>query len=144
MAVCENTPLQYLFTVLFKDGSSITQTLEDVSVLDPKRPAFFDVQEKMKEVEPKALILESVSGLNKAAVSLEDGHFEIDGSVFFVGDAPDRKTPLRLIYFRRNYRDFKMGMDMQTEQVAHHIHYYFGWQTTTEEGENIQRTIGIL
>lgn len=134
----ENTPLKYLFTAVLKDGTKIQQTSLDKSILDESKSAFFDVMQNLGEV--KAFLLESTEGLTKAAVSLEDGHFELNGNVFFVGDSPEGGTELRLIYFRRNFRDFNVGMTTQTD---HTIHYYFGWQATVK-GENIQRTIGLV
>lgn len=138
MAVFENAPLRYLFTAVLKDGTSIKQTIQDVSFLQEGKSAFFDVMQRMGDV--KAFLLESVEGLTKAAVSLEDGHFELNGDSFFVGEEPSDQVQFRLIYFKRNFRRFDIGM---TNQTSHVVHYYIGWQATVK-GENIQRTIGLL
>lgn len=142
MAEFENAPLRYFFTVIFADNSEITQTIDDKSSINPAKSTFFDVQERSKSVDPIALILTSVDGA-QAAVSLQDGHFEMLGGAFFIGEPPSLATPLRLIYFRRNFRHFNMGDDPVT-QISHEMHYYFGWQTTTESGENVQRVMVLL
>jgi hypothetical protein len=132
-----NTPLKYLFTALYEDGSSHTQTEDDVSAVDPIRSAYYDVLNSGKPLN--AFVLRSVDGGTEAAVSLEDGHFEIDGRAFFVGDAPDLPAKFELVYFRRNFREFNLGLD----QVGHRIHHYIGWKTEVD-GEVVQRTIGLV
>lgn len=130
----ENTPLKYLFVAIFEDGSTIEQTPEDVSTKDPKKSAFYDVMTSEKPLQ--ALVLRSLDGNVQAAVSLEDGHFEIDGTVFFVGDIPEGRR--ELIYVRRNFRHFTLGLD----QIGHEIHYYIGWRSL--EDPSVERVIGVL
>lgn len=135
----ENTPLKYLFKILFDDGTIFEQTPEDVSSVDPKKSAFYDVLQDSRV--PQALVLLAVDGTVQAAVSLQDGHFEVEGVPFFIGDAPGPGEPLELIYFRRNFREMVMGETV--EQVSHVIHYYFGWKRI-EDGVEVRRTMFLL
>ena len=92
--------LDYLFTVLYKDGNTYQQTPEDVSVSDPLKSCFFDI----KQDEVKTFTLKGNG--HTYLVSLEDGHFEIDGVSFKNHD--EVLTNFRLIFFRRHRHNFNV------------------------------------
>jgi hypothetical protein len=133
--------LTYLFEAHLNDGSIIQQTSADVSAVEPKQSAFYDVLQRMDDVISFGLfhVEESATYL----VDLIDGHFEVNGAPF---EARDPKVTLpedakfRLIYFRRNKVEYIIGGD--GEPASHHITYFLGWQTTVD-GENYQQTLAI-
>ena len=45
------TNLAYLFTCRFQDGTVLRQTQDDVSQVDSARSAFYDVVQRLAEVE---------------------------------------------------------------------------------------------
>jgi len=122
-------PLKYLFIAEYKDGV-FKQTPEDVSVKDPKRSCFFDV-------DHDKLVRFHLVGDHKFTVDLRDGHFEVNGVSFFMHEEPLKD--FRLIYFRKHTHHF----NIQYEEKAHEIVYRMGWQTTNEKGENVQRVLEI-
>lgn len=130
--------LKYLFTAEFIDGSVIQQTQADVSSLDPKRSAFFDVLEKEKTVALKKFTL---SAENSYSVDLTDGHFEVNGLPFRLHEEP--LNDLKIIFFRQHTHKFNQHthkFNLAFEEQSHDIVYRMGWQTT-KEGKNIQHII---
>ena len=129
---------KYLFEAHFKDGTRIQQTQEDLSATEPSKSAFYDVAQRMDEVEIFGLFSDETNDI--CVVDLRDGHFEVNGVPFHVGTTeflPD--TKFRLIYFRKVKRHFHVG---SMEQVGHEITFNIGWQTTVD-GKNFQETIEV-
>jgi hypothetical protein len=129
--------LKYLFTAEYSDGSTFEQDSADVSIQDPKRSAFFDVlQEKLARF--------SLKGAGHSfLVDLRDGHFEIDGTVFWMHDK--EISNIRLIYFRRHRHNF--AKDRKTGAVSeesHTITYRIGWQANLADGSNVQEIMEIV
>lgn len=129
--------LTHLFECHFSDGTVITQSPEDVSSIDPNKSAFYDVLQRIDEVEVFAIC----SAEHIYVVDLRDGHFEIDGVPFSAHDGNDHpeNCKFRLIYFRRNWQTVILGQ----EGTIHEVQYHIGWQTTVD-GKNIQRTIAVF
>lgn len=124
--------MKYLFTAYYNDETCLKQTAEDVSIQDPTRSAFFDVD------HDKLIAFEIANEQISAFVDLRTGEFNINGVFFSIydGEIKDR----RLIYFRRHLHHFNQDAD----QVAHEISFYIGWQgNDPATGENVQRTIRI-
>lgn len=121
--------LKYLFTAEYKDGTLFTQNPEDVSAVDPKRSAFFDV----KHDQLIGFVLSD--GKNTFGVDLTDGHFEINGVPFFLHETEMRD--FKLFFFRRHSHTFSSDGAEQT----HTITYRLGWRaydpTAREETERI-------
>jgi hypothetical protein len=124
--------LKYLFTCHFSDGTTIRQSAEDVSQLDPTKSAFYDVSHRLKDVVKFVLS----DGQHTCAVDLTDGHFEIDGFSFYAHEELS-DAEYRLIYFRRHQHNRAMG-----RVDAHSVEYFIGWQTTID-GKNCQETISL-
>jgi hypothetical protein len=122
--------LKYLFTAQYLDGSVFAQNPEDVSSVDPKRSAFYDVDHS------KLAIFYLVSSNNVYSVNLIDGHFEVNGVPFRLHDDPELKD-FRLIFFRQHTHNYNI---ITKEELSHEIVYKLGWQTT-KEGKNIQHVI---
>ena len=124
--------LKYLFACQYNDGSMFTQNKEDVSLIDTKKSAFFDVM--LDQVE--RFWIENQD--NIYLVDLSDGHFEVNRVPFFMHeitiDATKHLTNFRLIYKRRNWVDNKSG---------HRIMYMLGWQANYPDGKNEKRIMMI-
>ncbi len=121
--------LKYLFTVVYEDSTKFKQPPEDISAIDPKRSAFFDIRQD----DVMLFSLDDTEHLFE--VDLRDGEFSVDG-VYFFAQIPPSGAKLRLIYFRRHRYHFTAGL----EEIGHEIEYHFGWQCT-HEGKNYQQTL---
>lgn len=115
--------LQYVFRCRFRDGTWIFQTPEDVSATDPTRSAFYDVAQRISEVE----FFSITNGRETLAVDLRDGRFEVNGVKFSAGNPaspiPDG-TAFELVYYRRRREHFTAGL----EHVGSDCDYCFGWK----------------
>jgi hypothetical protein len=101
--------LKYLFYAIHKDGSTVTQTPEDVSYQDPTKSAFFDV--RSDEVERFGL-----RGTDAwYEVNLDEDTLTVNGTVLRLPAQEQGK----LVYFRRNYVEMKEGGE-------HRIGYHLG------------------
>ena len=123
-------PLKYLWTVIYKDGSVMGQSSNDLSRTDSSRSAFFDIQQD----RVKCFILKGVK--HTYSVDLIDGHFEVNGVPFRFHERLVKLTNIRLIFFRRHTHTF-IGDDSE------HITYRFGWQANDPTGANVQRVMEI-
>lgn len=131
--------LKYLFACQYNDGSMFTQNKEDVSLIDTKKSAFFDVL--LDQVE-RFWIYNLPTGRqdpdNIYLVDLRDGHFEVNRVPFFMHeitiDATKHLTNFRLIYKRRNWVDNKGG---------HRIMFMIGWQANYPDSKNEKRIMMI-
>lgn len=137
----ESFALKYLFRAKFNDGTFFQQNSEDVSLKDPKRSAFTDLLEEQELHGGIKLFLLEGEG-HTYLVDLKDGHFEIDGVPFSVGEnmtLPNRE----LIYFRQHQHDTIVDMKMQsTGKGEHRLWYFIGWQSNVG-GKNYQQTINV-
>ena len=121
--------LKYLFRVEYLNGEVFCQTQEDVSKQDPKRSAYFDIdQSKIKTF--------SLIGENTFLVDLQDGHFEVNRIKFSLHD--ETLSGFRLVFFRKHRHHF----NLQYKELAHEVTYRIGWQCT-KNGKNYQRIMEI-
>ena len=121
--------MKYLFRVEYKDGEVFNQNPKDMSKQDPKRSAYFDIdQGRIKTF--------SLIGDHSFLVDLEDGHFEVNGVSFSMHDEPF--SDFRLIFFRRHRHNF----NLKYQELSHEITYRMGWQCT-KDGKNHQRIMEI-
>ena len=131
-------PLKYLFEAHFRDDSVVEQTQDDRSATVEGKNAFYDVLQRISEVQTLSL----TDGEIIASVDLTSGLFSLNGFTFQAGDPsiPNLKnaTGFRLIYFKRHRHHFSQD---GTEQ-GHEIEYHIGWQTTID-GKNYQQTIAV-
>lgn len=135
-------PLKFLFEAVYKDGTIYTQGAEDSSLFVEGKNAFFDIYyQPFKPLED--LVEFRVTGTetnNTFSVNVQDGSFAVNGLRFEVGEPlPDPKAKRRLIFFKRHFHHFNVGM----EQKGHEIQYHIGWQTTIK-GKNYQQTINVM
>lgn len=145
--------LKYLFEAHLKDGSIIRQTPEDISTAEPlTRSAFYDVVQRLDQVRVFGLY----SDEHTYTVSLEDGHFEIDGVPF---SAQPVTSPIinaggkfKLVYFRDHQQDLvvtaSVGADgkiVESTSPGPHWHQYrIGWEYTDPNGSVYVQTIVIV
>lgn len=138
--------LKYLFTAFLKDGGApISQSIDDVSVVDSARSAFYDVAQHLDDVVHFSLT--SLDGAQVYSVDLRDGSFRINGVAFTPCQSPYGPLPAgtkyRLVYFRQHQQDFNVGSRGQPEEVARRIAYHIGWEATTVDGRTAHQTIRI-
>lgn len=81
-------------------------------------------------------------GASSYLVDLMDGHFEINGTKFFMHEERSLKD-FRIIYFRSHSHHLRVHADNSKEEIAHEIVFRMGWQTNDENGNNIQRVMEI-
>ena len=129
--------LKYLFIAMMRDGSLIEQTEEDRSIVDPLKSAFYDVVQRIDEVDAFILLGQGHTYL----VDLHDGHFELDNVPFSIQPVehptivPGGK--FSLIY----WRDHQHAL---TESGAtHQIQYRIGWRYTDPKGREYIQTMVI-
>jgi len=145
--------LKYLFEAHLKDGTVIRQTPQDVSTVEPlTRSAFYDVAQRLDEVRLFGLY----GDYHTYIVSLEDGHFEINGVPFSAQpvSAPtiNGGGTFRLIYFRDHQQEFIMSANVGEDgsvtesQVPgpHHHQYRIGWEYNDPNGQVYTQTIVIV
>jgi hypothetical protein len=125
-------PLKYKFYAAYNDGSLFIQNDEDVSVNDPARSAFSDVEQE--RLEAFALVGED----HIYAVDLTNGTFVIDGVPFRMHEEQNLRG-FRLIFFRRHTHT----INAQYKELTHQIVYRLGWQATDAEGRNHQRVMEL-
>lgn len=131
----------YLFTCRFTDGSTIQQTIEDLSAKDDTRSAFYDVVQRMDEVETFTIINRDAPRTHTYMVDLRDGHFEVDGVPFEVSSEElPGEAEFRLIYFHRHQHHVIQGQTMTGNEDV--VRYHIGWQTTID-GKNFQSMISV-
>lgn len=130
-------PLKYLFTAIYADGSTIVQTADDKSLIEPeKRSQFYDV---LKLAEQKQLVAFALKGAeHEYGVDLRDGHFEIDGVSFRMHET--EVYGFELIFFRQHTHSFNQTREKDTE-VSHEVVYRMGWKLTGNQ--NYQRVMQI-
>lgn len=120
----------YLFTVIYDDGTAYYQNAADVSIQDPARSCFYDV-------DLARVARFSIQGPeHRYAVDLADGHFEVDGAPFRFHEGA--LSGFRLIFFRRHTHHFIAG-----REVGHSLVYRLGWQATDADGRNVQRVMEV-
>lgn len=122
--------MKYLFTAQYNDGTEFKQTDEDVSTKDPLRSAFFDLE------HDKLTAFQLHSADTSVRVNLITGEFTVNSSSFFAHD--EEVINRRLVYFRRNVREF----NADRTEISHTIAFHVGWQgNDPKTGENVQRVL---
>lgn len=144
--------LKYLFEAQMKDGSIIQQTHDDISAVDPLRSAYYDVAQRLDDVKLFGLYNDD----HTYVVSLEDGHFEIDGVPFSAQPVTrpciNEGGQFRLVYFRDHQQEFVISaivgdgrQIIDTHDIGPHYHQYrMGWQYTDPNGSVYEQTIVIV
>lgn len=139
-------PLKYRFVAEYVDGTILQQNAEDVSAVDPKRSAYFDVDHS--RLRAFALLGKEHNFL----VDLQDGHFEVDKVVFSVHDAKDAVPPFKLVFFRRHQNSIKMDYRVEqngdtlwqrTYDPTHRVSFRLGWEAQTPSGDPVHRILEI-
>ena len=130
--------LKYLFTAEYDDGTSFSQTEEDVSRVDPQRSAFYDVLNSGKRVMRFHLDGQG----HRYTVDLRDGSFAGDGPSEFLEreEPPETPSEYRLIFYRQHQHHFRADTH---KQIGHEVTYVIGWQATIG-GQNFQQTMGVV
>jgi len=128
--------LHYLFLAHYSDGTSYQQTPEDISVQDPKRSCFYDIDHSRLT---KFEIQEQVENGKVYAVDLQNGAFYLNGAWALLHNE-DGIVFEQVIFARRHTHHFAQG----AAEVGHHISYILGWRGKNKHGNPIKRTIEIL
>ena len=126
--------LKYLFTVQYKDGTRYEQNPADVSVKDPTKSCYFDID--IPSVEVFCLANRELNQIY--AVDLETGKFAVNGSWLSLCDETiSNKT---LVYFRRVTKHIDAGCGRELFNI---IVYHIGWKGKNAEGKEVQYTLAI-
>lgn len=115
--------LKYLFTVEYTDGSVFKQTKDDLSLLDPKRSAFYDVLHSKKDIHKF-----SIGRLfDKWTVDLKTGIFTHNGYKLQLEENPTGRRTLE--FFRQHQHD----MSREGQETDHRITYFIGYKVGKEK-----------
>lgn len=148
--------LKYLFKIEYEDGSVFEQPADDKSTIEPeKRSSFFDA---LKIGETKKMVRfelhecsmipgHKLQGGDMYAVDLVDGHFEVNGTPFFLHEQPIKD--LRVIFFRQHTHTYRISESKTVQggttrkELEHNIVYRMGWQCTID-GKNYQQVMQFI
>jgi len=114
-------PLKYLFHVQYYDGGGFIQEPEDVSKVDSKRSAYYDVEQDKVQYFELLLDDERVLGIDLATgqfFTCAEGYYLTQ---FTIGD-PGPK-PYKLIFYRQHTHNFNVGLD----ELSHEVKYCIGY-----------------
>jgi hypothetical protein len=125
--------LKYKWSAVYSDGSILHSNEEDISIKDPTRSAYYDID------QDRLIAFSLYDETNEYLIDLRDGHFEIN-QVPFKLHSENISEPKRLIYFHRNTVNLTQIGNEDPEVESHTREFHIGWQATVN-GENIQRTI---
>lgn len=121
--------MKYLFAAKFKDGSVVNQTIEDISLVNPEKSAFFDVLNHPSELAEFSLCGDSKEiYLNFNSQTIHVNGVKIKHSTVL--------ADLRLIYYRQVTLTFPQGLN--------EIQFNVGWQGNDENGKNHQQILTVL
>lgn len=123
--------MKYLFGCTNEKGKTYLQTPKDVSQKDSSKSAYYDIKDEKLET----FWIEGDG--NKILVSLQDGHFEINGAKVFLHEE-EELSEMRLIYYRQNTIDFQ-----GSEPIKHEVTFCIGWQANDKNGKNVKHIIKI-
>lgn len=136
-----NKPLKYLFTAVYKDGSTYVQPEDDVSRLHKGDKDF--TPSSFRDIDHDKLIhFMLTDGTDLYGVDLRTGAFWVNGKELSLHEQnfDPYAHKLRLIYFREVRKEFDINMEEKDTYVNR---YVFGWQCTDKDGNNHQLTVGI-
>ena len=126
--------LKYLFAVQYNNGNTYTQNEQDVSVKDPGRSCFFDVD------VPNVHLFFLKNPEGAYCVDLHTGYFKANESGWFKIHKEEGLTNFRLIYFRRVTTLFDQA---DGNELSKSIEFHIGWQANTPDGKNVQYTLAL-
>jgi hypothetical protein len=124
----EALPHSYLFVAVFKDGSEIEQTQEDVSKLVAGKSTFYDVQQRQDELAYFYLRNHEKTYM----VDLENKSLEVAGVPITTEGL--ELFNVRLIYFHRN----KAHFNILQEEIGREREYHIGFQANYYENSEIK------
>jgi len=125
-------PLDYTFIAHALNGTIITQTQEDTSLISPTGSAYTDV---MANLPLKTFALMGKGHI--FSVDFEDGSISVDGRKFYAPRPPDKNT-VKPIY----YRLVTQVASSDLEKKSSHLRYFIGWQAI-HRGKNYKFELGI-
>lgn len=135
------TPLKYLFTAEYEDGTTYHQPEDDISRFHKGDKDF--TPSSFRDIDQDKLVKFSLlNAKDTFAVDLRTGNFSVNGVELSLHEQnfDPFAHKLRLIYFREVRKEFDVNMN---EKEAYINKYVFGWQTTDSTGKNHQLTVAI-
>lgn len=133
-------PLKYLFTATFADGSTIEQTAEDKSAIEPeKRSQFYDVMQRSEQTPLIAFVLKGEG--HEYGVDLRDGHFEIDGTPFRFHEDLETHS-FKIVFWRNHTHDFLVSRT-EDKEIRHVVVYRIGWEAMNSLGRKVKEVMQI-
>lgn len=137
--------LRYLFRALFEDGTEIEQTPEDVSCVDPRKSAFYDVISKTNS--RLCFFQISDSHGNSFSVNLQDGHFEANNLPMWLQPVATDTIPpggrYELIYCRDHRHQFQIGGDGAVQEDNHQVGFRIGWNYAAPDGRTYTQCLVV-
>jgi len=128
-----------LFHAQFKDGSYITQNDRDESVLTEGRNCYFDVLQRIDEVEVFSL---KAQGRPFLSVRLTDGKFGTLGLYEFIAHDPTivfpPDTKYTLLYQKHVVHHFN-----GPSRVGGEVRHEMGWKATDVDGKEHRVSITV-
>jgi hypothetical protein len=134
------TPLKYRFVAHYKGGTRYKQNTADVSVTDPIKSCYHDVDHS--QLRLFALHDDNDHGVR---VDLYDGCFEIcPGRAFYMHDTSERLRDFRLVYSRRVEIEYEHSLNQpDCNEIGRKVTYRIGWTAKRPDGTEIERVMEV-
>jgi len=126
--------LKYKWAAVYQDGTVHECAEDDVSVKDPTRSSYFDVDHS------QLIAFALNDGVNEYFVDLRDGHFETNQVPFNLHDTDLVYEHPKLLYFHRNTRKFAENTDGKLEETSHTREWHLGWKAELD-GKEVEFSI---
>ena len=142
--------LKYLFIVHFADGTSYSQTPDDISKIDPTRSEFYDVLQSGKAITRFSLVSTMDSPPHVVSVDLITGLFEVNGfPILLEGDKlPTHPDKFELVYYRQHTHNINVTYKLKSGEVTdnkeadHFCEYFIGWKCNIS-GRDYQQKLAV-
>lgn len=133
-------PLKYLFTAVFTDGTSYSQSPDDTPRIADHGSSFTDIASRLDDIV--SFVLRSVEDpTHFVSVDLRDGSFTIGGLRFTAqdpSDPPPASAVFHLLYFRQVTRSLNGATGEESVRVVYHL----GCETRIG-GQDYRETIAL-
>ncbi len=125
--------LKYLFKAEFSDGTNITQTQEDASVLEKGRNQWYDVLNSDKEVTKITYYEQKIWNPTVISVDLITGNFELNEVRVYSEPVKTKvkRKPVRFMLVQQHANatyNTKTGVFKKIKPIGEERIFYIGWE----------------